>query len=77
MATSAFLLSSFLPAVGLGGFAGFLTGAVPSVQLGFQVIGLMKSLGSRDGLSPDELAHLEYLESNPSAAQRFLLDDWS
>ena len=76
MATTAFLLGTFLPAVGLGGVAGFLAGAFPSVQLGFQVIGLMKSFGGRDGLSPEELAHLEYLESNPSAAQSFLLDDW-
>jgi hypothetical protein len=36
----------------------------------------MKSIGGRDGLSPAELARLNELETNPSAAQRFLLDDW-
>lgn len=36
---------------------------------------MMKSIGGRDGLSPEELARLEALEANPSAAQRFLLGD--
>ena len=49
---------------------------MPKIKLGMDVIRAMKSIGGREGLSPEELAHLEFLERNPSAAQAFLSDDW-
>ncbi|MFQ5733534.1 MAG: hypothetical protein ACE5KM_16470 [Planctomycetaceae bacterium] len=49
---------------------------MPKVRLGFDVLGLMKSIGGRNGMSPEEFARLEYLETHLSPAQRFVLDDW-
>jgi len=34
----------------------------------------MQTVGGRNGLSPEELAHLQHLEDNLSPAQSFALD---
>lgn len=76
MATAAFLISTVLPLVGLGGLGGVILAAAPKVKLGLDVIGFLLSIGGRQGMTPDAIAHLEYLENHLSDAQRFVLDDW-
>lgn len=76
MATAAFLVTTLLPLVGLGGLGGVILGAAPEIKLGLEVLGLMKSLGHRRGMTPEQRAHLEWLETHRSDAQRFRWDNW-